>query len=419
VKHYQTWTSIAVRCLNANHRWLLSGTPVQNSLQELYAYFKFLRVPHTGSFKLFCKNFLGDKRLTQIGVDRLHAILNQIMLRRTHVDQLFGRPILKLPDARYDIFWVRFNELERAVYETVRSRMIKRINKLSLAGEAEANYSNILTMLLRLRQLTGHILMVETTLKDLLEREDVEKLAELANQEAVHGMEPVRREQIVELRKMLAFHLQSRKHPRSDSGSEIRTSDDGSAEIPQTEEEVEKMYTESYSDEIGHDYGTLLNFRKYLQELRTNRKWDEIANRTICVFCNDKAQDPWIASCLHIYCAACLNMLLTSAAEEGKDKARCSECGVEFHGSHPCDDFDIDPVDEEDFPLDSESEQRVRKRKGKKRNGKRENEGVWIDLRQGGMLPSSKTVAVKAQILNWLEENPKAKIIVYTQFLDM
>jgi hypothetical protein len=33
----------------------------------------------------------------------------------------------------------------------------------------------------------------------------------------------------------------------------------------------------------------------------------------------------------------------------------------------------------------------------------------------GEILPSAKTQAVKSQILNWLEEDPEAKIIIYTQ----
>ncbi len=36
----------------------------------------------------------------------------------------------------------------------------------------------------------------------------------------------------------------------------------------------------------------------------------------------------------------------------------------------------------------------------------------WIDA-DGKMLPSSKTMAIKAQVLNWLAEDPTCKIIIY------
>jgi hypothetical protein len=43
----------------------------------------------------------------------------------------------------------------------------------------------------------------------------------------------------------------------------------------------------------------------------------------------------------------------------------------------------------------------------------------WLSLGGDEVLPSAKTIAIKAQILNWIRENPSVKIIVYTQFLAM
>ena len=37
----------------------------------------------------------------------------------------------------------------------------------------------------------------------------------------------------------------------------------------------------------------------------------------------------------------------------------------------------------------------------------------------GEVLPSAKTLAVKAQILEWIVEDPDVKIICYSQFIDM
>ncbi len=43
----------------------------------------------------------------------------------------------------------------------------------------------------------------------------------------------------------------------------------------------------------------------------------------------------------------------------------------------------------------------------------------WLSLGGDELLPSAKTIAIKAQILNWIRENPTVKIIIYTQFLAM
>lgn len=44
IKNPTGYTSIACRALMAHHKWALSGTPIMNSLTELYPYFKFLGV---------------------------------------------------------------------------------------------------------------------------------------------------------------------------------------------------------------------------------------------------------------------------------------------------------------------------------------------------------------------------------------
>jgi hypothetical protein len=42
----------------------------------------------------------------------------------------------------------------------------------------------------------------------------------------------------------------------------------------------------------------------------------------------------------------------------------------------------------------------------------------WVQM-YGEVLPSAKTVAVKAQILEWIEEDKDVKIICYSQFMPM
>jgi SNF2 family DNA or RNA helicase len=50
--------------------------------------------------------------------------------------------------------------------------------------------------------------------------------------------------------------------------------------------------------------------------------------------------------------------------------------------------------------------------------GKKAKTQSWLTMR-GEVLPSSKTIAVKSQILNWIEQDPNVKIIVYSQFIPM
>lgn len=82
IKNHTSRTSIACRALMAEHRWALSGTPVLNALHELYPYFKFLNVPHTGSFRIFKHNYCDPSDVEN--TERLLVRLSQFMIRRTH-----------------------------------------------------------------------------------------------------------------------------------------------------------------------------------------------------------------------------------------------------------------------------------------------------------------------------------------------
>lgn len=126
----------------ARHKWALSGTPILNSLDELYSYFKFLGVPHTGSFKIFKNNYTDPKEPEHI--ERLLVRLAQFMLRRDHSDIMMNAPILKLPRASQMTHWCDFNSVERSVYNIVRDRFVRRINLSSKRGELEHCYNNAL-----------------------------------------------------------------------------------------------------------------------------------------------------------------------------------------------------------------------------------------------------------------------------------
>ena len=146
IKNRESQTSIACRGLTAVNRWALSGTPVQNNVMELFPvrhtsalavrdlwstltflqYLKFLHVKHVGSFEVFKENFCDPNN--EESNERLHAFLRTCMIRRGHSDLLFGAKILSLPKCSEQTIVVEFNETERAVYEIVRDRFIRRIN---------------------------------------------------------------------------------------------------------------------------------------------------------------------------------------------------------------------------------------------------------------------------------------------------
>ena len=108
-------------------RWTLSGTPISNKVEELYPYCMFLRVPYTGSFRDFQKNYCKDG--SNDSNSRLHCIIDQIILRRTHKDTIFGAPIVKLPKHNQRTINIEFSPVEKAIYRRVFKKLVGQLNK--------------------------------------------------------------------------------------------------------------------------------------------------------------------------------------------------------------------------------------------------------------------------------------------------
>ncbi|KAF2855647.1 hypothetical protein T440DRAFT_159458 [Plenodomus tracheiphilus IPT5] len=437
IKNHMGRTSIACRALMATHKWALSGTPILNSLTELYPYFKFLGVPHTGSFKIFKHNYCDTT--DPENTERLLVRLSQFMLRRTHEDEMFGTRILKLPQADQDTYWCEFNPVERCIYDIVQARFTKRINMWSQQGELENSYSNALVMLLRLRQLTSHVLMLQFVMRDLLEREDIERIKEITKDHSADTTTQSGRT-ILAIRKQLDQHAAMARKKRlaaEKAKAEAKAAGRYYREnsVPEEEEEREEEEDDRAVDDeepapldgetshqgrqryaSGNDFGKNYNFKPFLRSLETGESWEKAKKKSRCSWCSKEPRNPWMTSCGHLICNGCLGDSNLEAAEQEKTRAPCKACGITPSYMHPCDPDDVDR------PEAVAQGTRSQAKKKKSQQARVEQEDIateWLASQSDEILPSAKTIAVKAQIINWTKKNPHVKIIVYTQFLAM
>lgn len=337
-----------------------------------------------------------------------------------------GAPIVSLPKASERICWCRFNDLERAIYEMVRARMIQRINRLSRTKQLENGYSSILTMLLRLRQLTGHILALEQPMKDLLEKEDHEKIYDLATEAHLYP-ESSHDAKMRALREELyrpGDEKDKGKHSASMPG--VRNKENEQDESSDRADSVLGSPSSKDCSNVGRHHGKKYDFLRYLEDLKEGISGRNVDKRSACSFCNDIAENPWKTQCYHVYCKLCLESMQEQAASRGMEAARCVVCHTMYTSSSPCDqmNFEQDKDGLNDDSMDDYSDQELLRRKHKKHKKKRptfvEKSKDWIDLADGNdILPSAKTLAIKAQIINWLQEDPDMKMIIYTQFMAM
>jgi hypothetical protein len=109
-----------------------------------------------------------------------------------------------------------------------------------------------------------------------------------------------------------------------------------------------------------------------------------------------------VLSCSHIYCHNCLKDLQSMAARRGHSAGQCAECGERWTSARSCQEgFEAMQA----RPTSASSSDAPRKTK------KPLDKVDWLHLK-GEILPSAKTMALKAQILEWIAEDTECKIIV-------
>ncbi|CAD6264139.1 unnamed protein product [Miscanthus lutarioriparius] len=162
IKSPKTKSAQAAYRLNSECRWCLTGTPLQNNLEDLYSLLCFLRVEPWCNAKWWQKLIQkpyenGDDR----GLKLVRAILRPLMLRRTkETKDKIGNPILVLPPAHIEVVECEQSEHERDFYEALFRRSKVQFDKFVAQGSVLNNYANILELLLRLRQCCDHPFLV-------------------------------------------------------------------------------------------------------------------------------------------------------------------------------------------------------------------------------------------------------------------
>nr|XP_017227107.1 PREDICTED: helicase-like transcription factor CHR28 [Daucus carota subsp. sativus] len=180
IKNHRTQVARACCSLKAKVRWCLSGTPIQNSIDELFSYFRFLRYEPYNVYKSFCGMLKHPISLNSIqGYKKLYAVLRTVMLRRTKGTVIDGEPIITLPSKTINLKKVEFSVEERAFYQRLEAESRSQFKAYAAAGTLGQNYASILLMLLRLRQACDHPLLVKGSTSDSVERFSSEMAASI------------------------------------------------------------------------------------------------------------------------------------------------------------------------------------------------------------------------------------------------
>ncbi|XVE49693.1 hypothetical protein DITRI_Ditri01bG0101600 [Diplodiscus trichospermus] len=173
IKNHRTQVARACCSLRAKRRWCLSGTPIQNAIDDLYSYFRFLKHEPYYKYKAFYNGIKVPIARDYVkGYKKLQAVLKTVMLRRTKATLIDGEPIIKLPPKSIHLSKVDFAAEERAFYTQLEADSRSQFKAYAAAGTLNQNYANILLMLLRLRQACDHPLLVKGFNSDSIRNSD-------------------------------------------------------------------------------------------------------------------------------------------------------------------------------------------------------------------------------------------------------
>ncbi len=144
IKNQSAQKSEAIKQIDSDVRFALTGTPIENGLQDVWNIFDFIAPGYLSSYQSF-KSRYEDLILNkdERALARLQSKLKPFILRRTKKDVL-----KELKDKTETIYYTRLNPEESAIYDA---------NVLKLKDELECNDGAVvLSMLTRLRQICVH-----------------------------------------------------------------------------------------------------------------------------------------------------------------------------------------------------------------------------------------------------------------------
>lgn len=147
----------------ADRRLCLTGTPVQNKLDDVFALVKFLRIAPLDDKNQWTEYIGAPVKFGQtLGVARLQTLMSTITLRRTKESKTEdGKRILTLPPRRDEMRLLRFDPHEQRIYDRFFDESKAEFTEMSNKNEVMKNYVGILQKILRLRQICDHYELVQ------------------------------------------------------------------------------------------------------------------------------------------------------------------------------------------------------------------------------------------------------------------
>jgi DNA repair protein RAD5 len=159
IKNRQSQRAKACYELQATHRWVLTGTPIVNRLEDLFSLVRFLKVEPWSNFS-FWRTFITvpfESKDFIRALDVVQTVLEPLVLRRTKdMRTPNGEALVPLPPRIIEINKIELSQDERDVYDLIYLRVKRVFNANAEAGTLLKSYTTLFAQILRLRQACCH-----------------------------------------------------------------------------------------------------------------------------------------------------------------------------------------------------------------------------------------------------------------------
>lgn len=146
IKNAGSVGAVAVKQLQADARFALTGTPMENSTGELWSIFDFVLPGYLGSYTAFLRRYQDSKEL-----DDLRRRVRPFLMRRLKKDVL-----TELPDKIETVMTAQMTQEQEKVYQAVMERMRQRVNKVMSEKGLGRGRTEVLACMTELRQVCCH-----------------------------------------------------------------------------------------------------------------------------------------------------------------------------------------------------------------------------------------------------------------------
>jgi len=325
IRNQRTLASRVCCDLKAQHRWCVSGTIIQNSLDDVFGIMRFLK-HEPWCWPAFWKTAISlpakadDSELDlerreealNTALDRVRRLLGPIMLRRTK-DSVTkdGKPILTLPPIETKIIQVELSETEREFYNAVLARSLQVFEGFVESGSK--SYFQIFSLLQRLRQTCDHIaLTVKSKIDDeewMTSGQDETDQAVSSSTAKLSPKQPKAKSSDALGKQffdgLLEKFCAKQKSPRDDKKRAVDESDSPS------KRPKDQTYVESVAQALS----------QAVQDNSTHISEE-------CAICLEtpRIDEAVLTPCAHVFCRTCLVSALREKAsnEEAKDRTKIS-----------------------------------------------------------------------------------------------